>query len=151
MLQHWVGKLAATFLEKAAQKCFHLLLEGVCSSFEQMPIFKWLQKLRWCSLNRALCVRLPHLLHYNWYHTIRAKWANQGSHVKSLLPNSSLSQIKLFAELPEPQQWNFKARISNWALMCLYMQHMPHMSYSQDCLYKWTPMCNRHKDDKKKS
>lgn len=133
------------------KKCFHFLLKGVCSSFEQMPVFKWLQKLRRCSLNRALCVRLPHLLHYNEYHTMRAKWANQGWRVKSLLPNSSLSQIKLFADFPGPQQWNFRARISNWALVCLYMQHMPHVTAVQPGLPSQTntQKCNRHVEDKK--
>lgn len=84
-LQQWVLQTCSCILEKPTlrkekaahhfKKCVHLMLEGFCSSFEQMPIFKWLQKLRCCSLNRALCVKLPHLLHYNRYHTRRAKWA----------------------------------------------------------------------------
>lgn len=113
-----------------------------------MPIFKWLQRLRCRLLNRALCVRLAHLLHYNGFHPVRTKWANKGWRVKSLLANGSLGQIKLFADFPRPQLWNFKARISDWAQVCLYMQHVLHMSlsYSQRCLHKWTP---RRKDDKR--
>lgn len=112
-------------------KCFSFTLEGSCKLFEQMPIFKWLQKLSRYSKHSSLWKNLSSL-----YAAVDVIWREPNGEIRADVWKISASHWLIGLDQAGAQQWNFRGRISDGKPVCLYMQHTVHMllSHCQGCI-----------------